>query len=160
MQRRDLSRALVASVAGAAILPRPASAQTCSSPCYTQTAAELALNITPTNLAYPPGYVDRYGTNTSPGVTDMSTAFSIAFQVAGKSYAIGSPSTTFPGSCSVRWGATGIYFLSHPVNCAKIRGVVAYDETGGNASSVPQGITIGHTGHGFDLSKVNGAFVQ
>lgn len=152
MQRRDLSMGLIASVAGAAVLPHVAQAQTCSSSGYAQTAAELALGVSPTNCAYPPGYVDRYGTNTSPGVTDMSTAFSTAFQVAGKTYALGSPATTYPGACSVRWGATGLYLLANPVNCTGIRGVVAYDETSGNGSSSPQGITIGHSHHGFDLS--------
>jgi len=152
MQRRDLSVALLASVAGGAALPKITQAQTCGSTGYAQTPAEQALNVVPTNCAYPPGYVDRYGTNTSPGVTDMSAAFSTAFRVAGKTYVSGSPAATFPGACSVRWGATGPYFLANTVNCSEIRGVVAYDETSGNASSTPQGITIGHSHHGFDLS--------
>jgi hypothetical protein len=41
---------------------------------FKQTAAELAAGITPVNYAYPPGYVYRYGTNTTPGTTDMTTA--------------------------------------------------------------------------------------
>lgn len=41
---------------------------------YRQTAAELGAGVTPTNFAYPPGHVYRYGTNTTPGTTDMTTA--------------------------------------------------------------------------------------
>src|SRR6185312_13082768 len=39
-----------------------------------RTAAEVAAGVTPVNYAYAPGIVDRYGTNTSEGVTDMSAA--------------------------------------------------------------------------------------
>jgi len=39
-----------------------------------QTPAEVAAGVTPVNYAYAPGIVDRYGTNTSEGVTDMSAA--------------------------------------------------------------------------------------
>ena len=38
-----------------------------------QTAAELAAGVTPTNYEYEPGNVLRYGTNTTPGTTDMTT---------------------------------------------------------------------------------------
>jgi len=41
---------------------------------YPQTAAELAASVTPVNLYYPPGHLLRYGTNTTPGTTDMRTA--------------------------------------------------------------------------------------
>ena len=39
-----------------------------------RTAAEISAGVIPTNYAYAPGIVDRYGTNTTPGTTDMSTA--------------------------------------------------------------------------------------
>lgn len=45
---------------------------------YPRTAAEIAEGVTPTNYAYPPGHVYRYGTNTTPGTTDMSAAFASA----------------------------------------------------------------------------------
>lgn len=48
---------------------------------YPQSAAELAAAITPTNYQYEPGNVLRYGTNTVPGTTDMSTAFQRASNV-------------------------------------------------------------------------------
>lgn len=58
---------------------------------YPQTAAELAAGVTPVNLYIPPlevsGVVNilRYGTNTTPGTTDMVTAINNAIAV-GKTY--------------------------------------------------------------------------
>ena len=45
---------------------------------YIRTAEEIAAGVTPTDYAYPPGDVRRYGENISPGVTDMSTAVASA----------------------------------------------------------------------------------
>jgi hypothetical protein len=47
-----------------------------------QTAAEITAGVTPTNLIYPPGNILRYGTNTTPGTTDMTTAITKAIAVA------------------------------------------------------------------------------
>jgi hypothetical protein len=47
-----------------------------------QSAAELAVSATPVNLWYPPGYVDRYATNVTPGTTDMGPALNLAIKVA------------------------------------------------------------------------------
>lgn len=47
-------------------------------PSYPQTAAEIAAGVTPTNYLYPAGNVLRYGTNTTPGTTDMTAAFTSA----------------------------------------------------------------------------------
>lgn len=107
---------------------------------YARTTAEIAAGVTPTNFVYPPGNVDRYGTNTTPGTTDMSAAFSAAAQVAGKQ------------GCSVVWGATAPYRLNNPVNCTGIRGVTFEDRSSGSASSGIVSIIVAHTGHGFDLS--------
>jgi hypothetical protein len=82
MLRRDLSAAIFASAAGSAILSRQAEAQTCTSPCYPQTAAEIAAGVTPVNFTYSCGVVDRYGTNTTPGTTNMSAALQSAINVA------------------------------------------------------------------------------
>jgi len=43
-----------------------------------QTAAEVTASVTPTDYTYPPGNVLRYGTNTTPGTTDMTVAFQAA----------------------------------------------------------------------------------
>lgn len=45
---------------------------------YPRTAAEISAGVTPTNYFYPPGHVYRYGTNTTPGTTDMATALQSA----------------------------------------------------------------------------------
>lgn len=39
-----------------------------------RTPAEVSAGITPVNYAYPPGFIERYGTNTTPGTTDMTAA--------------------------------------------------------------------------------------
>jgi hypothetical protein len=39
-----------------------------------RTAAEIAAGVTPANFALKPGHLYRYGTNTTPGTTDMTTA--------------------------------------------------------------------------------------
>lgn len=69
MHRRELPMVLLAA-AGPAALSSTAQAQTCTLPCYPQTAAELAAKVTPTNLSYPPQDIRRYGTIDPTGVTD------------------------------------------------------------------------------------------
>lgn len=58
---------------------------------YPQTAAELAAAITPVNTYVPDHtvtggvvYLNRYGNNTTPGTTDMTTAIANAFLVAAQ----------------------------------------------------------------------------
>lgn len=78
MQRRDLSRALFASAAGVALLPKNAEAATCpAGPCYPVSAAEVAVGVAPTNYQYPPGNVLRYGA-TGNGSTPDDAAFTQA----------------------------------------------------------------------------------
>ena len=91
MQRRDISKALFAAAAASTVVARQVASQTCSAPCYTQTVAESAAGVTPVNYANPPGVIDRYGTNATPGATDMSGALIAAASVA----AYGGPSPTF-----------------------------------------------------------------
>src|SRR5688500_7415952 len=55
---------------------------------YPRTAAEINASITPTNYWYPEGYVDRYGTNTTPGTTDMTAAANAARDVAEQNVAL------------------------------------------------------------------------
>ena len=49
---------------------------------YPRTAAEISAGVTPTNYQYEPGNVLRYGTNTTPGTTDITSAVSSAFSVS------------------------------------------------------------------------------
>jgi hypothetical protein len=48
---------------------------------YLQTEAEIAAGATPVNYAFKPGHVYRYGTNTTPGTTDMTAAINTAADV-------------------------------------------------------------------------------
>lgn len=75
MRRRDISRALLATVTatGAAALARRADAQSCAAPCYPITAAESGAAVTPVNTAYLPGDIRRYGAVVD-GATDDSAA--------------------------------------------------------------------------------------
>lgn len=50
----------------------------------TQTAAEASAGVTPFNVSYAPGNVLRYGTNTTPGTTDMTAAFQAALNQAAQ----------------------------------------------------------------------------
>ena len=82
MLRRDVATALLVSSAGAAGLPTGAAAQSSTPPPYPQTASERSLGITPTDTKYPPYCVDRYGTNATPGTTDMWQAITAANSIA------------------------------------------------------------------------------
>ncbi len=94
MQRRDISKAIVgiAAVTGAAAISQKSQAQTCTTPCYAQTAAELAAGVTPTNTAYPShvvcGYIHigRYGGNFAgtPTSNYSDGAMVLAMAVANK----------------------------------------------------------------------------
>lgn len=55
---------------------------------YPITAAEIAAGVTPSDYAYPPGDVRRYGTNATPGITDMTGALAAAFAVSATHPAI------------------------------------------------------------------------
>ena len=60
----NLTAALTATEVGTALWPT--------------TTAETSAGVTPTNVQYEPGNVLRYGANTTPGTTDMSTAINNA----------------------------------------------------------------------------------
>lgn len=47
-----------------------------------RTSAERAAGVTPTNYQYPEGHVYRYGTNSTPGTTDMTSALQSAALVS------------------------------------------------------------------------------
>lgn len=53
---------------------------------YQMTQDESDAGVTPTNYTYPPGNVLRYGTNTSPGTTDMTVAIQAALSVGNAVY--------------------------------------------------------------------------
>jgi hypothetical protein len=81
MQRRDLSTLLLASAAGAALLPRRAEAQSCTAPCFARTANEITAGVVPTDYSYPPYDVRRYGA-LGNGVADDTAAIQNAINAA------------------------------------------------------------------------------
>lgn len=82
-----------------------------------RTEAERLAGVWPTNYAYPEGVINRYGTNTTPGTTDMTTAVQAALDVAhnGAGKAIGLAETyligtiNWPGNNLTLQGAASAY---------------------------------------------------
>jgi hypothetical protein len=85
MDRRNISKVILASAVGSMLLPRESHAQSCTLPCYPQTAAESAAGITPTNPSFPPGNVLRYGADAT-GALDSQPAFAAACTVSDYVY--------------------------------------------------------------------------
>jgi hypothetical protein len=85
MQRRDLSKILLASSATSVLGAGSAQAQNCTAPCYARTAAEIAAGVTPTNLAYQQGDVRRYGADPT-GATDSTGGIQNALNVGQDVY--------------------------------------------------------------------------
>lgn len=116
---------------------------------YPRTAAEIAASITPTNYIYPMGYVDRYGTNTTPGTTDMTTAINAAFKVAKTS------------GHDVVFGPTWPYRVTSPIDCTQDANQDNYGYSVRNTGQTVAATTTApfypcvladHTGHVFDMS--------
>lgn len=88
MQRRDLSRILLAapavSVLGAATVIAQSST-TAASTGYAPTAAENAAGVAPTNMQYLPGDVRRYGADPT-GAIDSTGAIQCALNIAQDVY--------------------------------------------------------------------------
>ncbi|HEX3845745.1 MAG TPA: hypothetical protein VHV81_00060 [Steroidobacteraceae bacterium] len=82
MRRRDVSRALLVSAAGAALPGTQAEAQGSAAVLYPQTAAEAAAGVKPLTTSLPPGQVDRYFANAVPGSTPANAAFASAIAQA------------------------------------------------------------------------------
>jgi hypothetical protein len=74
--------------------------------------------VTPTNYQYEPGNVLRYGTNTTPGTTDMTTAIQAAINVA-------------------KAAGGGIVYI--PIGTYKITAALTYTATGLSDSIIFQG---------------------
>lgn len=82
MLRRDITRLVLGSAVGTALIAQKAQAQTCSPPCFPQTPAEQAAQITPTSYEYDTVVVnpDRYGA-VGNGIADDTGAFTAAVAV-------------------------------------------------------------------------------
>lgn len=118
---------------------------------YPRTQAEINASVTPTNYFYPPLNVLRYGTNTTPGTTDMAPAFQAAINVA-----------KIAGGEVVYETSNGeVYLLLSPLDCTRPTGtqVLGFSIRGmGNLLSVTfnaptrPSLLAKHTGHVFDLA--------
>jgi len=102
---------------------------------YATTTAETAASVTPVNFQYPEGNVLRYGTNTTPGTTDMTTPIqnAHAVSVAGDYNTVVFPGgnylfTTLTWSPYVRAITTGKVFLRTAL--ASGRAISVSDEYG------------------------------
>jgi hypothetical protein len=69
-----------------------------------RTPAEIAAGVVPVNYTYAPNHVLRYGTNTNPGVTDMTPAIQACINVAAH------------GPCQVIFDP-GNYLITSCLNC-------------------------------------------
>ncbi|HEB27092.1 MAG TPA: hypothetical protein ENI05_04870, partial [Porticoccus sp.] len=85
------------------------------------TTGETSAGVTPTNFGYEPGNVLRYGTNTTPGTTDMQSASDNALSVDGVN-------VVFP---------PGTYYLATAANILNDVTIIAYGATikGGGVDS-------------------------
>ena len=112
MDRRNASKFLLASAAGATFLGNQGVAQattTCYEPCYPQTPAEQAASVTP-DTKYPLGDVRRYGV-VGDGVTDDRQGIQHAIDFAPASSAVFLPPHEAGGSYNVGAGLT----ISKPI---------------------------------------------
>ncbi len=84
--------ALLALLGLAPLIMAPTGGIPITVPQYTLTAAEIANSVTPINWGIAPCTLTRYGTNTTPGTTDMSTAMANALLACTSVYV---PAGTF-----------------------------------------------------------------
>lgn len=121
---------------------------------YPRTDAEITAGVIPTNFTYPPGNVLRYGTNTTPGATDMSTAIQAALNsnvtvyVPGGQYLAGGllmPSTAglvlfgdgtssvliqkADGNPLIRWSQTSIVYTEGYIERLAFKGTAGTGHT-------------------------------
>jgi len=121
-----------------------------------QTAAEAAAGAVPVNLWWPPGCVDRYGSNSIPGSTPMTAAFQAAINQCRK------------GGSKITPGPTGQYLITGELDCTSGTGdqfglvfdwsnaPISVDYNAGSTPSIYASFTVGTggatTGHLFDLT--------
>jgi hypothetical protein len=145
MRRRDLSKALLATAAGSAVVAQRTEAQSCTAPCYAQTAAELAAGVTPVNSVYAPGNVLRYGTNTNSGTTDMTAAI----QAAINQHIKAGPSVIIP---------SGNYLVSGTLNMGNQ--TTLYSNLQIHGIGFPTIVSNALSGTGLPILTIGGGFNQ
>jgi hypothetical protein len=120
MERRDLTRAIVGVAAGSALLPSKTEAQTCTTPCFPITQAEISASIPAAqiNTSIPPYRADRYGFSNAPGATGASNAQSLANAV--KAATAAGARLKIPGSVALTPGALSIYGVPYPYSTSTV----------------------------------------
>jgi hypothetical protein len=115
MRRRDITTALVSSATAAAVMPELAQARQLTAASYPRTSAEIAAGVTPTNTAHVAGHVYRYGTNTTPGKTDMTSAINTAARVCRQgNYPLQLPGETLLVSAALDFSRLCVVGLGSP----------------------------------------------
>jgi hypothetical protein len=122
-----------------------------------RTNAERNAGVVPVNFGFAPGVVDRYGTNTIPGSTDMTAAFQAAIN-----------QTKQIGGSAVSYGRTGWYKVSGPLDCTtagqptqqgvviRCTGGAGHDLAHGIFSTAVSGVVFDATGSdSFYMDSVN-----
>lgn len=113
---------------------------------YPQTLYEQRAGITPVNYQYPPGYVDRYGTNSAPGSTDMTQAVQNAVNALNNwdVFANVSPNKGVQGPDTMQGGIVqfgpAVYAISNTIRLAP--NVYLKGTVGGRATN-PQAPAVG-----------------
>jgi hypothetical protein len=122
-----------------------------TSTLYPQTALETSVGATAINFFYPPMYVDRYATNSSPGATDMAPAFNTAIEVA------------MVAGGTVHYGSTAPYLLNGPLNLTtsdqpNLPGITIRNDAGPTINAGVGGATLiaNHNDHVFDCTGTQG----
>jgi hypothetical protein len=132
MLRRDVSKVLLATAAGSALLTQRASAQTCTAPCYPPASGENAASVA--NTAYPPGHISRYRAGGAPNdAAAVQGAFDSSYVVTGtrgSTYNCGTTTINVPsGARALLYGVklhtevAGTAFLNVTGNNVEIYGV-------------------------------------
>jgi hypothetical protein len=144
MDRRDISRILLGTAAGGALLSKPAQAQSCVAPCYARTAVEIAVGVTPVDYSYPRGDVRRYGA-VGNGTTSDRAAFQAAIDVMKKE-----------GGVVLVPAPSVSYYIDGPLNCtfASSANQPGFTIRGEGPISVdgPRAIVFNSGGHCFDCA--------
>jgi hypothetical protein len=126
---------------------------------YPRTPAEVTAGVIPTNLVVPShtftGIInpERYGVNTTPGSTDMSTAWNQAILV--------SLATSGSGKlgCPIRW--VGVHNIANPLNWGSLgTNIVPVEVAGYGIASQLICNTTASSGALFPLDSLNGWYLH
>jgi hypothetical protein len=102
---------------------------------YPQTAAELAAGVMPVNIWIAPGNVLRYGTNTTPGTTDMTVAFQNALNSNGAVYVPDGTYLLSVGSINMPIGTQITFSKSATITVTAIAANYIFNFAGNNTIS-------------------------